>query len=164
MINKSILKQTAKENTRMLAMVTVVLSAFLVILVKVFNPSTISGMSSMVESTPLAGILGNTTFLGMLSQSYYSIQAIILPLIFIIIVGSNLIVSKVDRGSMAYTLSTPIKRSTIAITQAFYFIVSLVVMITVISLAGIFAIQGFYGTIWGITSLQMYKQYLINMT
>ncbi|MFV0289177.1 MAG: hypothetical protein ACK5HR_07000 [Mycoplasmatales bacterium] len=148
MINKSILKQTAKENTRMLVVITTVLSVFLIILVKVFNPSTISGISSMIKSTPLAGILGST-FLGTLAQSYYSIHAIILPLIFIVIVGNNLIVAKVDRGSMAYTLSTPIKRSTIVITQAFYFIMSLVIMITVVTLVGIFAIQGFYGTIWG---------------
>ncbi len=149
MFNKTIFKQTAKANVKILAVITMVLSVFMTILTRVFDPATIDSMKSMMESTPLSGMLGNPTFLGMLSQSFYTIQAVILPLVFIIVVGSGLIVSQVDRGSMAYTLSTPIKRTTVAFTQAVYFTLALAIMFTVFSTVGIFAIQGFYGTIWG---------------
>ncbi len=149
MFNKTIFKQTAKANRKILAIITIVLSVFMTVLTRVFDPATIDSMKNMMEATPLSGMLGNTSFLGMMSQSYYTIQAIILPLVFIIVVGGNLIVSQVDRGSMAYTLSTPIKRTTVAFTQAVFFALSLGIMVTVISLVGILDIQWFYGTIWG---------------
>ncbi len=149
MFNKTIFKQTAKANVKILAVITMVLSVFMTVLTRVFDPATIDSMKNMMESTPLSGMLGNTTFLGLMAQSFYTIQGVILPLVFIIVVGSGLVVSQVDRGSMAYTLSTPIKRTTVVFTQAVYFSLSLAVMVTVFSVVGIFAIQTFYGTIWG---------------
>ena len=43
---------------------------------------------------------------------------------------NKLIASQVDRGSMAYVLSTPIKRSTVVITQNFM-VSSLILMFTI---------------------------------
>lgn len=54
-----------------------------------------------------------------------------------------LIASQVDRGSMAYLLSTPTKRSTIIATQAFYLIIALVVMFMIETAAGLASIQVF---------------------
>ncbi|RCW17726.1 hypothetical protein CAC02_01450 [Streptococcus gallolyticus] len=45
--------------------------------------------------------------------------------IYIIVTGNKLLAGQVDRGSMAYILSTPIKRRTISLTQALYFTGSL---------------------------------------
>lgn len=148
-MNKTIFKQTFKENIRILLLITVVLSVIFVIMTKVFNPASMSGMSGALSGTPLAGLFGDTSMLGMLSQSFYSIQAIILPLIFIIVVGGNLIVSQVDKGSMAYTLSTPVKRRTVATTQAIFFVGSIFFMTTVLTIVGALGIQVFYGTVWG---------------
>ncbi len=149
MFNKTIFKQSGKANKKIWAVLTVVLSVFLTVLTRVFDPATIDSMQSIMESTPLSSILGNSTFLGMLAQSFYTIQGVILPMVFIIVVASNLVVSQVDRGSMAYTLSTPIKRTTVIFTQAVYFVVSLAGMFLIFTTVGIFAIQSFYGTIWG---------------
>ena len=128
MFNKTILKQTLKANFKIWLIITVVLSLLNAVLIGVFDPKTISSMTDMVKDTPLANMLGNTTFLGMLSQTFYSIHGVILPLIFIIITASNLIVSQVDRGSMAYLLSTPTKRSEVVRTQIAYFVTSLFTM------------------------------------
>lgn len=149
MFNKTVFKQTAKANSKLLIIITVVLSIFITILTKVFDPAMISSMTSMMESSGFGDMISDTSFLSMMSQSFYSMQAVILPLIFIIVVGSSLIVSQVDRGAMAYTLSTPIKRTTVAFTNATFFVLSLAIMFTIFSTVGILAIQGFYGTIWG---------------
>ena len=79
----------------------------------------------------------------MLSQTFYSLQGVILPLIFIIITASNLIVSQVDRGSMAYLLSTPTKRSEVVRTQAAYLISSLIVMFLIMTIVGVISINIF---------------------
>jgi ABC-2 type transport system permease protein len=149
MFNKTIFKQTLKANFKIWLIITVVLSVLITVLIGVFDPKTISSMTSMVEGTPLAKMLGNTTFLGMLSQTFYGLQGVILPLIFIIITANNLIVSQVDRGSIAYLLSTPTKRSTVVSTQITYFIASLCTMFFIVTIVGLFAIQAFHGGVWG---------------
>jgi ABC-2 type transport system permease protein len=50
-----------------------------------------------------------------------------LGLIYAILTANSLIASKVDRGSMAYILSTPIKRTTVTNTQILFLLSSIVV-------------------------------------
>lgn len=148
MINKTIFKQTFKANFKIWFIITIVLVLTNVALIGVFDPKTITSMADMVKDTPFANMLGDTSFLGILSQTLYSIHGVILPLIFIISIGSSLIVSQVDKGSMAYLLSTPIKRSEIVKTQITYFITSLLAMILILTISGFLLIQGFHGGVW----------------
>ncbi|HEY2421991.1 MAG TPA: ABC transporter permease subunit [Neobacillus sp.] len=143
MFNKTIFKQTLKANLKLWIIFTVITSAMLGILTAVFEPSTISGMTNMVEGTALADLLKNTTFLGMLSSTFYTLQGVLLPVVYIIMTANSLIAAQVDRGSMAYLLSTPTKRSTVVITQAIYLIVALVVMFAIVTLVGVSSIQIF---------------------
>lgn len=149
MFNKTIFKQTFKANFKIWSIITMVLILMNVAIIGVFDPETINTMTDMVKDTPFANMVADTSFLGMLSQTLYSIQGIILMLIFIISVGSSLIVSQVDRGSMAYLLSTPIKRSEFVITQVIYFITSIFTMILLFTISGLIAIQTFHGGVWG---------------
>lgn len=148
MFNKTIFKQTFKANFKIWFIITMVLILMNTAIIGVFDPETITSMTDMIKDTPLANMLQDTSFLGMLSQTLYSIQGIILSLIFIISVGSSLIVSQVDRGSMAYLLSTPIKRTELVITQVVYFITSIFMMILLLTISGLIAVQAFHGGIW----------------
>ncbi len=65
----------------------------------------------------------------MLNQMYFTIMSLLPILLFIIFAGNALIVDQVDKGSMAYILSTPTKRSAVAITQAVYMIVMPLIMV-----------------------------------
>lgn len=147
MFSKTIFKQTLKANYKLWLIFTIILSVFCSVLIAVFDPKTLSSMSDMVKDTPLANMLGSTTFLGMLSSTFYSMQGVILPLIFVIMTANSLIASQVDRGSMAYLLSTPIKRSVVVRTQAIYLISSLVAMFLIITIIGVLAIQTFQGDV-----------------
>ena len=149
MLNKTIFKQTFKSNIKIWMIITLALSIFNILLIGVFDPKTISSMSDMVKDTPLSNFLGNTTFLGMLSQTFFSLHGVLLPVIYIIITASSLVVNHVDRGSMAYLLSTPIKRIQVVRTQLIYFILALTMMFSVATGVGILAIQSFHGGIWG---------------
>jgi len=149
MINATIFKQTVRANYKLWIIFTVVLSVLNAVLIAVFEPSTLTNMADMVKDTPLASLLGDTSFLGMLTQTFYSIHGVILPLIFIIMTANSLVASQVDKGSMAYLLSTPIKRTTVVRTQALYLMTSLLAMFLIVTLAGMVAIhftQGDLGT------------------
>ena len=59
----------------------------------------------------------------MLNQMYFTIMSLLPILLFIIFAGNALVVNQVDKGSMAYILSTPTKRSAVVFTQAIFMIV-----------------------------------------
>ena len=59
---------------------------------------------------------------------FYGMMTTILPGIYVLVTSNKLLAGQVDRGSMAYVLSTPIKRTTVAFTQIIFMIVSLILM------------------------------------
>jgi ABC-2 type transport system permease protein len=147
MFSKTIFKQTFKANFKLWLIITLLLIVFCALLIGVFKPETISNLQDLIKGSPLESILEQQTFLGMLAQTYYSIHGVILPIIFIIITANSLIASQVDRGSMAYLLSTPIKRSAVVGTQAVYMVTSILVMFIIVTIVGLFSIHIFQGDI-----------------
>ena len=90
---------------------------------------TIEGLFTVIGINPeiltgLATMDGNV----LVSIMFYPVVAVLLPLVYVVIVGNKLFASQIDRGSMAFILSTPIKRLRIAITQMFFLILSLITM------------------------------------
>jgi ABC-2 type transport system permease protein len=67
----------------------------------------------------------------MLFVIFYGMMTTILPGIYVLVTANKLLSSQVDRGSMAYVLSTPTRRFTVVFTQMVYLISSLVVMFAV---------------------------------
>lgn len=76
------------------------------------------------------------------NQMNYTIMGLLPIFLFIVIVGNSLIVDQVDRGSMAYVLSTPTKRSAVTTTQTIFLIITPLIMLAItcaVSLAASFA-------------------------
>lgn len=65
------------------------------------------------------------------TKIYFTVIGILPVFVLVIIVANSLIASQVDKGSMAYILSTPTKRSTVAITQATYLILIPLVLLII---------------------------------
>jgi len=73
--------------------------------------------------------LGSMNLFGMIVGSiYFKMAGLLLPIIYIIMVSNNLIAGQVDRGSMAYILSTSTKRDEVTFTQAIFLVLSLFAM------------------------------------
>ena len=70
----------------------------------------------------------------------FRIAGLLLPIIFVIMTGTNLLAGQVDSGSMAYILSTPIKRKKVAFTQMIYLITSVVLMYALICATGVICV------------------------
>ena len=62
---------------------------------------------------------------------FYGMMTTILPAIYVLVTSNKLMAGQVDRGSMAYVLSTPIKRSAVTFTQAVFLVLSLAAMFAV---------------------------------
>ena len=111
MINFALLKQTIKSNW----IIWLAMTAIMTVLGVQF--------ASMEMTRPL------------LFTIFYGMMTTILPGIYVLITSNKLLASQVDSGSMAYILSTPIKRSTVVITQVFYMIVSLFLIFAITTIA-----------------------------
>ncbi len=74
-------------------------------------------------------------------EIFFKIAGILLPMIYIIMTANSLISGQVDSGSMAYTLSTPIKRKSVAFTQMCYLMLSVFAMFVCTTIVGIVCLQ-----------------------
>jgi ABC-2 type transport system permease protein len=130
------------------------MTAMLCVPAWVHNPSLMSAFVDALEGTPMAQEAGEQLTLmaslsGLISQTVFGFSGILVAMVYTVITANNLVASEVDRGSMAYTLSTPTKRTKVVLTKAVFLVVSLVVMYAVVSIAGIFTIQAKHHAVWG---------------
>lgn len=77
------------------------------------------------------------------NQMDYTVMGLLPIFLFVVIVGNSLIVNQVDRGSMAYVLSTPTKRSAVTTTQTIFMIVVPFLMTAVTCIVRLIASQAF---------------------
>ncbi|MFR5123446.1 MAG: ABC transporter permease [Neglectibacter timonensis] len=68
----------------------------------------------------------------MMNQMYYTAMGLLPIFILIVILANSLIADQVDRSSMAYVLSTPTKRSAVAVTQMVFLLVVPLLIIGVV--------------------------------
>ena len=153
MFSVTIFKQTFKSNIRLWLILTAILSAISCLIIAIFNPTTMDHIMAMIERiiedpALMAQIQANFSLLNMLGSQFYIGMGMLLPLIYLIITANALIASQVDRGSMAYILSTPIKRTTVAVTQAVYLIAALAVMFTVLTISGMITAEITHGGVF----------------
>lgn len=76
---------------------------------------------------------------GLLFTIFYGMMTTILPGIYVLVTANKLLSNQVDRGSMAYVLSTPTRRATVVFTQMVYLTGSLVIMFTIQTIAHLIA-------------------------
>lgn len=137
-------KQTFKSNFKFLAAFTAVVCMFLIVISYIFTPQAMAGIEAATADTAVSNILnGNGSLVSFMSNSFYVLMAIIFPMVYEIMAGNRMIAEKVDKGSMAGFLSAPITRNHITVTSALYFILSLIIMWSITSIAGIAAAEHF---------------------
>lgn len=143
MFSKPIFKQCIRSHGKIWAIFTFVMCLILTICTWSFDPGAFGAVADAVQGTAFADAAKNfTSFLGSL-ESYYKMIAVLLGMVYVIITSTNLVVDEVDSGSMAYTLSTPIKRSSVVITKMIYMIGSVILMFAIQAGVGIGAAELF---------------------
>ncbi|MCR5706057.1 MAG: ABC transporter permease [Acholeplasmatales bacterium] len=101
-MNKSLFVQSIKANWKIWLVVTLVMSLL------------VAQFCAMEE-----GVMNLTT------EVFYGLMSVIIPTIYVVVTANNLLARQVDDGSMAYVLSSPIKRRDVAITQIIFLVSSI---------------------------------------
>ncbi|MCC8195687.1 MAG: ABC transporter permease [Ruminococcus sp.] len=115
------------------------------------NMFEMMGMSSDMLTT-----MSEMDTSAMLNQMYFTIMCLLLIILFIIFAGNELFVDQVDKGSMAYVLSTPTKRSAVVITQLIYMIVTPLIMVGCGLIVRLVATRAFTGEVDVVKFLALY--------
>lgn len=143
MFSKPIFKQCVRSHGKTWALFTFVMCLILTICTWSFDPGAFGAVANAVQGTAFADAAKNfTSFLGSL-ESYYKMVAVLLGMVYVIITSTNLVVDEVDSGSMAYTLSTPVRRSSVVVTKMIYMIGSVILMFVIQATVGIGAAEAF---------------------
>jgi ABC-2 type transport system permease protein len=79
----------------------------------------------------------NASLINMITSYFYGMLIYFILIIYVILVGNRLMVEHVNKGSMAYLLSTPHTRTRIASFQAIFFLSSIALQLLVLCIAGI---------------------------
>lgn len=136
MINIPYFKKLVKSNLPLLLMFTTVLCLFMGVMCYVFTPQTLDAIGNASPEL-MQNMVAQGTLIGFMGNSFYAMMAIIFPMVYSIVVGNSLVAKKIDDGSMAGFLSTPVSRGKIIRSTALYIILSLAIMWGIVSIFGI---------------------------
>jgi ABC-2 type transport system permease protein len=143
LISKPLFKAAIKQNYVVFLIILSVLMVYLPIIITMYDPSTQESLNEILEVMPQALIAAmgfreiGGSLIDFIGSYFYGFLILLLPMIYTIIVCNRSIASHVDKGSMAYLLSTPNTRGKIAETQALFIIVSTTIMIGIVTLVGL---------------------------
>lgn len=121
-------------------------SAFYIILMEWMYPSLANStktLNDMLKAMP-SGVTkafgyqnGFGSFESFISGEFYGLLLILILTIFSVMIPTQLVARLVDRGSMAYLLSTPNKRTKIVTTQAIVFFTGIFLIMMITTLTGV---------------------------
>lgn len=143
MLSKPLLKASIKLNYIVFLIIVAVLMMYLPIIISMYDPATQDSLNEMLKSLPpeLLSAMGFSviggSLLDFIGSYFYGFLILLLPMIYSIIVSNRSIASHVDKGSMAYLLSTPNTRLKIAGTQAAFLSTTITLLIVFVTLIGI---------------------------
>lgn len=154
MFSRPVFWQSVRSHYVLWVICTVVLTAMLSLISAFHDPSALSSFMEAFEDTPMAAEAGDQfdlfgSLLGILTQTIYGFAGMMIAMVYVVVTANGLVASEVDRGSMAYTLSTPIRRTTVIFTKAMYLVISIVLMFLIIGGAGAVSIQVKHHGLWG---------------
>ncbi|MDO4541209.1 MAG: ABC transporter permease subunit [Bacillota bacterium] len=122
MINWVLFKRELKNSLKLFLIFLAILFLYAGMVTAMFDPAVGDSLNKMAEGMPqLFAAFGmanvGATLLEFCINYLYNFIFVALPAVFIIILANRLVVSYVEKGSMAYLLSTPNTRKVIAGTQ-----------------------------------------------
>lgn len=143
-MNGSLFATMLKNNAKTISSYTIGSIFYLVLIIWIYPYIASSKVFDTMFETLPDGYMkafglhaGISSLSGFVAGEYYGLLFIIILLIYCVTTATQLIARLVDRGSMAYLLSSGLSRTKIALTQASVLIIGLAVIITITTLTGV---------------------------
>ncbi len=140
----SLLKFNIKQNYGIFTIIAGVMILYVTVIINMYDPKGLDELIALANfkmSSELMTAFGfdidiNASLVTMIASYFYGMLIYFVLIIYIIMVSNRLMVEHVNKGSMAYLLSTPHTRIQIATFQALFFIISIALQILILTLVG----------------------------
>ncbi len=127
-MNFTLLKNTFRRNWGLLLIFMSVLCLYLGIIISLIDPNDMAQvkelfgtMGSFMDAFGIS-IAAMTDPLSYTASTFYGLMVMAFTMVYYVMQNTRLIARPVDTGSMAYTLSLPISRAKVVVTQGVYLI------------------------------------------
>ena len=116
-------KREMKGSWKLLVIFGAVLTMYVAIIISMYEPDMLKLLDSYAQAMPeLMAAVGMTPgaadLLGFMISYLYGFILLVFPMVYSILRANGLVAKYVDRGSMACLLAAPVRRRTVALTQA----------------------------------------------
>lgn len=133
-MNKALFKKEIKSNYKFVVIFMAVLTMYSSMIISMFDPKLGDKLEAFAQSMPdVFSAFGmsdtGSTLIEFLGNYLYGFLYIAFPVVLILILANKLVARYIDRGSMAYLLSSGNKRIKIMTNQAVLMILSLFVLV-----------------------------------
>lgn len=137
-MSKALFKKEIKSNYKLILIFMAVLTMYSSMIISMFDPKLGDKLNAFMETMPdVFSAFGmtdsGTTLIEFMGNYLYGFLYIALPAVFILILSNKLIARYIDRGSMAYLLSTGNKRRKIALSQAMFMVMSIFILVVFVT-------------------------------
>ncbi|NLW11812.1 MAG: ABC transporter permease subunit [Clostridiaceae bacterium] len=142
-MSTALFKHSFKKNWLLLLIFFAVLTMYITIMIAMFDPDDMEAITSMLELFPadLMTAMGFSQFItdltSYLASWLYGLLMQSMPMVYCIILGNRLVAKKVDNGSFASYLSTPVSRTRIIVTQGLYALISVIALFAAVFGVGV---------------------------
>lgn len=141
-MNRAMLKLDIKSNWAFFLVILSIMLMYMAVIAMMYDPGSLDAMTQLMDALPKQMIAAfgfedlGASLTSFMASYYYGFIVILFPMILTIVMSVKLISRYVDRGSMAYLLSSPVRRSVIAGTQAAFTVLSFALLFGLVSLSG----------------------------
>lgn len=152
----ALLKTNIKANRTIWIIMTIVFFFFYFSIivsmydVSMYDPEGLEAWDDMLAMMPEGFLKAvgwdmiGSSLLAVLSSTMYGFLIYLFPLVISIVVNHRLMATHIDKGSMAFLLSTPNSRVKIAATQAAFSLVSITAFFTLVTILGTLIAQAMF--------------------
>ena len=128
MISMPLFRREARRSILLLVIFAGILALYASVILTMYDPELGDSLAMMKDAMPeLFAAFGmsapGSTLTEFLANYLYGFLFLVLPLVLLILLTNRLVVGYLDRGTMAWLLSTPTPRWKIAATQAMFHVV-----------------------------------------
>ncbi len=141
-MNRPLIKLDIKSNWFLFSVILAIMLMYMSVISMMYDPASMDAMKDLLASMPkqLLSAMGfddlGSTLTDFMASYYFGFIILMFPMIYSIVLSGRLISKYVDRGSMSYLLSCPMKRSRIASTQALFLVISLGLLFGLVAIGG----------------------------
>lgn len=150
-MNAAVFKNTLKRNWKLLVVFLALLCFYLAVIISLVDvehmekTKELFGMASDFLGMFSISVASMTSPLNYTASVFFSVLVMALTMVFYVLQASGLIARQVEDGSLACTLSAPVKRGSLALTRGVYLICCMAVLFIGIFTTGA-VMLGAYGS------------------